>query len=131
MPFTQYAANQIAGHTTGESSWTMPTALYAALYPGNPGAGLSGSSEFSGDGYARKEITSWGAVSNGVIANDQVEDFAAATGNWSEATHFVLFDASTSGNGIYYGALTTPQTVLSGQQYRIRVGDLVVTIATT
>lgn len=127
MNFTQYAATKIAEHSTGTAPWTLPSGLYLGLFSTNPTDAVSGN-ELSGNGYARKEIT-FGSASGGVIANDTQEDFAAATGsNWATATHWVLFDAATGGNGIWYGALETPQTIEVGQQFRVRVGDIVLTV---
>lgn len=129
MPFTDYSANKIVEHSTGKNAWTMPTDIYVGLFKNNPGPDISGD-ELSGDGYARLKVTFDNATGN-VIENDTQEDFPVASADWDEATHFALFDASTSGNAIWYGELGTPQTVVNGQQFRIRVGDIVLTVATT
>jgi hypothetical protein len=54
-------------------------------------------------------------------------DTAGSTGN--VVTHLALMDASTSGNVLFYGALTTNKTVSSGDQFTISSGNLSISLA--
>ena len=56
-------------------------------------------------------------------------EFAAATGSWGAVSHFVLFDASSSGNLLIHGAFTAAKTITTGDILRIAAGELDVTAA--
>ena len=64
-------------------------------------------------GYARVELTTLSAPTDGLVTNQQAVNFEEATNNWGTVTHFVIFDAAeaNTGNLLMYGALTTPRTV--------------------
>ncbi|MGB2469903.1 MAG: phage tail fiber protein, partial [Flavobacteriales bacterium] len=42
-----------------------------------------------------------------------------ATGAWGTITHFGIFDASSSGNLLYHGALTASKTIATGDVLKI------------
>jgi hypothetical protein len=48
-----------------------------------------------------------------------------ATASWGTPTHWVCYDASTSGNLLYYGEIDNPAEVTNGLQPRLDTGDLV------
>ena len=64
-------------------------------------------------GYARVELTTLSAPTDGLVTNQQAVNFEESTNNWGTVTHFVIFDAAeaNTGNLLMYGALTTPSTV--------------------
>ena len=64
-------------------------------------------------GYARVELTTLSAPTDGLGTNQQAVNFEESTNNWGTVTHFVIFDAAeaNTGNLLMYGALTTPRTV--------------------
>lgn len=64
-------------------------------------------------GYARVELTTLSAPTDGLVTNPQAVNFEESTNNWGTVTHFVIFDAAeaNTGNLLMYGALTTPRTV--------------------
>lgn len=64
-------------------------------------------------GYARVELTSLSAPTDGLVTNQQAVNFEESTNNWGTVTHFVIFDAAeaNTGNLLMYGELTTPRTV--------------------
>lgn len=120
---SNYLEDKILEHVLGVNSFTMPSNLYLALFSTNPTETISAGTELSGAGYARIEIT-FDAASGGSIANDTTEDFPEASDTW-EFEYWAIFDASTSGNGLFYGQWNEPKTVLAGQQFRVRPGDIV------
>lgn len=94
----------------------------------NTGANIT---EFAASGsYARVQISSnlnsWmgtsyaqGVVStgnNGTVSNNVAITFPAPTGNWGVANSFVLLDTGVvgTGNTLFYGQLTAPKTINSG-----------------
>ena len=113
---------------------TQPPAVvtfYVSLHSADPG--LTGASELSGSGYARVAVTAntsnWTApATNGPvrqITNNAVFTFPTASGAWTTATHFGLWDASTTGNFYRGAALTASKTVASGDTASFSIGDLV------
>jgi len=63
-------------------------------------------------GYARVELTTLSAPTDGLVTNQQAVNFEESTNNWGTVTHFVIFDAAeaNTGNLLMY-ELTTPRTV--------------------
>lgn len=130
MAFSVAVRNSILDHLLKSSSWTAPTALYVSLHSGDPGA--TGASELSGSGsYARTLATSsFAAASSAAAANDVAIAFTASGGDFSaEATHFGVWDASTSGNFLFGGALSAGKTITDGDTATFAIGDLDVTIS--
>lgn len=119
--------------------YTPPATLYLALLTGNAGLEQNDpayyGTELSGGGYARLAVggatgRTFGAYPdhNGPGVNAQDWDFAPATSDWSEATHFALMDAATAGNVLFWGELEDDTTILSGQTFRIEAGALTIYI---
>jgi hypothetical protein len=54
------------------------------------------------------------AGTGGATQNIGAITFPAPTANWGVASHMGSFDAASSGNLLYYGALTTPKTINNG-----------------
>jgi hypothetical protein len=94
--------------------------------------------EINNGSYARQTITfaNAGASTTGTISSNATVSFPVATANYDTAgstgnvvTHLALMDASTSGNVLFYGALTTNKTVSSGDQFTISSGNLSISLA--
>jgi hypothetical protein len=61
--------------------------------------------------------------------NDQAIPFPQATANYDgEVTHIGIYDASTSGNLLFHGALTVAKTVTTGDTFQINAGALTITL---
>lgn len=124
--FTNYFENKLADHIFRTTTYT-PGNMYVGLFTATP-SDTGGGTEVSGGSYARVSVSkgdsSWtgthGTVSgassgtNGTVGNAGAITFPAPTGNWGSITHFGLFDASSGGNLLIWGALTTPKTVNNG-----------------
>lgn len=93
-----------------------PTTVYVALCT-NTVTSTTACTEPSGNGYARVAVTNnttnWVITAN-TVANGGTITFPAATGSWGTITYFQIYDASTAGNPLWYGALTTSQAIGSG-----------------
>lgn len=110
-------------------SVTRPTEWHLALYTAAP-SDAGGGTELSGNGYAREAVTfSAAATPGGTTANTGEVTFAADGGDWGEITHIGIFDAATSGNLLWHGAMTTARTVNDGDQLVFAVGDIDLTLA--
>lgn len=126
--FSDYVENKVLEHIVGKTSFTMPTA-YIALYTAAP-TDAGGGTEVSGGSYVRKTTagSDWATASGGSISNATILTFATPSGAWGTVTHFALMDASTSGNQLGWGALTTPQVISSGNTVSFAISALTVTL---
>lgn len=111
---------------------SVPANHYISLHSADPG--LTGASELSGNGYARVAIApgtgTWSAPatngSNREISNSGTITFPTATGSdWTAATYFGVWDASTTGNFIRGAALGASKTVQVGDTASFAAAALV------
>lgn len=124
---SNYLENALINATLRNTTYTSPATVYVGLFTTDPTDAGSGT-EVSGGSYARKSA-SFGAPSNGASSTDADVQFDQATGNWGTVTHFGIFDAATSGNLLYHGALTSSKTIETGDVFKIASGNLTVTLA--
>jgi len=108
---------------------TRPTAWYVALYTAAP-SDAGGGTEVSGSGYARQAVT-FAAASTpaGTTSNTGAVTFTAAGGDWGAVSHIGLFDASTSGNLLWHGAMTATKTIADGDTLEFAIGNIDLTLA--
>ena len=149
---SDYLELKLLDHTLRYSSaaYTAPSTVYVALFA-DSGSGVAAALESNTSGtdatskfgyyeintgsYARQSIT-FAAAASGTSASNATVSFPVATANYQTAgstgnvvTHLALMDASTSGNVLFYGALTTSKTVSSGDQFTISSGNLSISLA--
>jgi hypothetical protein len=125
---SNYLENELVDQIFRGRAFTFPTSLYCALFTATP-SDTGGGTEVSGGSYARVNLapsnSNWKGTGGEVTATDSTGTtgtssnnvaitFAAPTANWGVITSFGIFDASTSGNLLFYGALTTSKTVNNG-----------------
>ena len=122
---SDYLETAVLNHLFGGSALSQPT-VHIALFTSAP-SDSGGGTELSGSGYAR--ISPAFTVASDNASNTAAADFAAATGSWGTITHVGLFDASTSGNLLFHGALSTSRAIGSGDVFRFNAGDLDITLA--
>lgn len=136
MPaFGDYIANAILDHLFNNTQHTSPASVYLSLHTA---VGASSSSaawaatELTGAAvnYVRLATgpTYWGAPGSKVITSILDATFATAGSDWGVVTHVGIWDASTSGNLYFYGALSASKTVLNGDAPRFATGNLTVTL---
>lgn len=123
---TSYLEAKIVDHTNGKTSYTMPT-VYVGLLTAAPTDTTAGT-EATGGSYARKSTAGadWNAASGNPASatNANAITFVTATGSWGACTHFALYDASTAGNMLRWGALGTTKTISSGDTASFAAGSL-------
>ena len=120
-----YAQQMILGALFREGAFTVPEAWYVGLHTANPG--LTGTSEVSGNAYARVAVAFDAVEANGSagwkVKNTASVLFAKATpAGWGEVTHFSVWDALTSGNCLSTGKLTTALTVTANMKPEFEAG---------
>ena len=133
---SNYLELKVLDHVLRYSSapYTAPTTLYVGLFTntsGNAATNLEAGTltdEVSGGSYVRKTIT-FSAASSGSSASAATVTFDAASANWGTVTHVAILDASTSGNVLFWGAVTSAKTIETGDTFQITAGSLTISLA--
>jgi len=128
--FSNYLEDQITGWIAG-TSMTAPTATFVQLYNGDPlDTGLGGTALYSRITVA-SGTGSWtrGTSGNGTITNASAFTITSSATATASATHVAVFDASASGNLLFFGQLTTAKTVASGDEVKFNASALTLTVA--
>ena len=86
----------------------------------------------SGGSYARKDVVAsnggeFTTPSGGATENVNPIQFVQASANWGTITHFSIWDASSGGNCLLYGALAASKVVNSGDYFEFAAGALTIT----
>ena len=120
---TNYLENKLLDHFLGTTTYTKPT-VYVGLFTVIP-TDAGGGTEVTGGSYAR-QAAAFDAAASGATQNTSNIDFTVMPAATTVA--IALFDASTSGNMLVYGALTTNKVTDAGDTLRIATGDLDISI---
>jgi hypothetical protein len=130
MAMTNYLEEKILNLILRATAFTAPEGVYAALFTAAPGE-AGGGTEVTGGSYARQPIT-FGVPSQGAdaatCANSAEIAFPVATANWGTITHVALYDAASSGNMLFFAALSTAKLIETGDQFKFPIGNLSVTL---
>jgi hypothetical protein len=116
---SNYLEGALLNEVLGGTGYTPAATTYVALYTAAP-TDAGGGTEVSGGSYARSSVTNnatnWPAAAGTPRSksNGTAIAFAAPTANWGTVTHFGIFDASTSGNLLYWGALSASKVINGG-----------------
>jgi hypothetical protein len=101
---------ELLDHVLGNAAYTAPATTHIALFTVAP-TDTGGGTEVTGGSYARvaftNNATNWPAASSGLKQNGVAINFAQASADWGTVVAFGIFDASTSGNLLYWGWLGT------------------------
>ena len=141
---SDYLENQLVDDIWRARAWTKPTVLGHALYTAAPGE-TGGGTEVSGGSYARVDLpplfSNWrgtggettatdSAGTGGLTDNGVIITFATPTANWGLVTDVAQLDATSGGNFLVYGSLTTSKTINNGDDApTFPVGDFDITLA--
>ena len=120
---TNYLENEVLDHILGTGSYTSPTNVYVKLHTGDPGEDATGNAATE---TTRVEVT-FGAASGGTATSNADVDWTSVPAS-ETFSHFSIWDASTSGNPLCKGALTSSVSVTSGDDFTIASGDLTVSL---
>jgi hypothetical protein len=125
---SNYTQNHFIDWFFRAQTYTPVSTLYVALDT-TAGSASSCGTEVSGGSYARvavtSALTSWAGTqsagsttastgTSGETSNNSAITFPAPTAAWGVIVGFCIFDASTSGNMLFYAPLTVSKTVNSG-----------------
>jgi hypothetical protein len=115
MPTSIYLANRVLDNELAGA--------FLSLHTADPGR--TGASEVVGGSYARKAVT-LSAASGGATSNSGevlFDGMPAVT-----VTHAALWTLVSGGNCLWTGALTASKVVAAGDEVKVKVGDLDVTL---
>jgi hypothetical protein len=125
MPFSSYVDNKLIDHLLGSATYTKPSALYVALFVGNP---ASGGTEVTTSGSAYVRQSAAFTISTNSASNTAAIEYATATSSWGTIDYIAIYDASTAGNQLVSAALSSAKTIASGDVLRIPASNLSVTL---
>lgn len=121
-----HAENLLLDWLLTTDSVTRPTTWYIALYTAAPND-AGGGTEVSTGGYARQAIT-FGSAASGTASNTNQIDFTASGAAYGTVTHAGVFDAVSSGNLLFHGALAASKTIDDGDTLQFSVGNFQVSL---
>lgn len=139
---SNYLSKKVLDHVLGNAAYTAPTTVYVGLWKStatladDSSGTLTG--EPSGGAYARVSVTNnatnWPNSTGSTTAlkqNGNSIAWATATTNWTGTgetiSQFALLDAASSGNILFWGTLTTPKAIGSGDTASFSAGALSIT----
>ena len=140
MPISRYVAQQILNGYLRGVAMTPPTINYVSLHTADPtDVGTVGEVTLGAwPAYVRLDIADGGGIAAGFDAvtgtaktteNTQILTFPAHDGaSLTTITHIGIWDAATTGNLLYYGALTTSRAVNPADIVSFQPNDLDVSI---
>ena len=106
-------------------AYTPPTTLFAALFTTTP-TSAGGGVEVATGSYARQPVT-FSAPSGNQCLSSGGTYFNIPTLDWGNIVGAALFDASTTGNMLYFGDLVTPRIVYAGDPVFFPAGYFAIT----
>ena len=134
---SDYLEDKLLDHVLRNTAFTSPTTVYVGLFTEGDSTGDNTdhleegtlTNEVSGNAYARKAATFSAASGGSITTSGNITFDPASGGNWGTITHIAVLDATTAGNVLFYGALTTSKTIEDGDTFQITAGNLTVTLA--
>lgn len=105
-----YLAQKLLDHEFGLATYTFPTTGYLALFTASPGAGNAGT-EVTGSNYARVSVAlnsgQWSRTGT-TVSNSNLLTFPIFSGAVGTVVAVGVYDASTSGNLLWFADLAAP-----------------------
>lgn len=123
---SDYLEDKLLNHTFKNTAFTSPGTTYLALFDADPTDANVTANEISGGSYARQAIT-WGTVSGGSLSTSADINFTNMPS--CVVSHVGIYDAATTGNLLWHGALSSSKTVNLNDTFSILSGNLTVTLA--
>ena len=128
---SDYLEQKIIEAVLKNTTFAGGTNTYVGLHTAQATPESSTVTEVSGGSYARQAMlaaSAWsagGQVSAAYEVNNAADVvFPVATADWGTIVGFGIYDALTSGNLLYYGALDTSKSILTGDQFKFVAANL-------
>jgi len=126
---SDYSEKALLDWLMGGATPSRPSARHVALFTAAPND-AGGGTELSTGSYARQAATFAAATSGaGTTTTTNAQSFTASGASWGSITHVGVFDAASSGNLFWHGAITTARTVNDGDTITFAIGSVDLTMA--
>ena len=127
--FSNYMEDAITAWINGTSFPSAPTNTYVQLYSQDPtDAGSATGALYTRVTYAASGWTR-GTGGAGTLSNTNAITMQSSAGSAATASHFAVFDAATSGNLLFYGALSASKSIAVGDEVKFNASQLTLTVA--
>jgi hypothetical protein len=134
--FSDYFEQKIVQWISGTQLPTPTASTFLQLYSQDPTeAGSPTGALFSTRYSIASGSTSWttasggaGSASGATLSNASAFTITASATATASATHFALFNASASGDLLFYGQLTTAKTIGLGDEVKFNIGSLILEV---
>lgn len=126
---SNYLEEKAVEHFLRNNAVASPVTVYLALFESNPAEDGSGT-ETSYTNYQRK-ASAWTALDGNGQTKNSAQITFDANGNASASvaiTHAAIFDASTTGNMLFYGPLSAAKTLEVGDVLSFAANALTITL---
>ena len=140
---SDYLENKLIDQLFRGQTAPTTTTLYVGLLTAAP-SDAGGGTEVSGNSYARVAVTSslanWAGTQSagstvassgtgGQTSNNNAITFPTPSGTWGTVTHFGIYDATSGGNLLFWGALTIAKTINQSDTVTFPAASLSITFA--
>jgi len=92
--------------------------------------------EPSGNNYSRKQVNvnggsspTWDLASGGAVDNTHLVQMATPSGSWGTITDWVICDAATVGNALFYADIGGDEVIGDSDDVEFAIGDIDVTLS--
>jgi hypothetical protein len=127
--FSNYMEDAITAWINGTTFPSAPTNTYVQLYSQDPtDAGSATGALYTRVTYAASGWTR-GTGGAGTLSNTNAITMQSSAGSSATASHFAVFDAATSGNLLFYGALSASKSIAVGDEVKFNALQLTLTVA--
>lgn len=129
---TTYFLNQVMGNLFGtQTTPAIPSNYYIGLSTSEPSiAGVcDGEPSTSGTGYSRVMLSNLSVPNSGTITNTAAVSFPESITSWGTMLYYVVYDALTGGNLLFYGSLSISRSVEPNTVITIKTGELTITLS--
>lgn len=139
---SDYLENKLIDFLFRGQAYSPPATLHIGLMTALP-SDTGGGTEVSGGAYVREPVTSslanWAGTqgagttaassgTGGTTSNNIELLYPTPTASWGTVVGFGIYDASTGGNLLVYGSLSSSQAIQSGDTVRFNAGSLSIQI---
>lgn len=120
-------ATSLLNALVNQTNYTAPTAIWVQLHTADPGA--AGTTAVAAN-TTRKDVTlCFSTAASGAVTNDvEIAWTSGQVTNSEDYSHYSVWSASSAGT-FYFSGVITANAVVSGDQFKILVGDFDLTFA--
>ena len=123
MSICNFLEAKLLDLTFNGTAYAGQATVYVKLHLGDPGEACTSNAAVE---TTRASVT-FGAASGGAISNDGAASWTAVS-TTETVSHISIWDNSTAGNALWYGALSASKALTAGDNLTIAVGDLDITL---